>query len=133
MTLSNPSPEENKADRKKGMSYDDYDALWPKWLGGIVVPMVPFYLAFKCWQTQKAFIPGRFGRSFDLTGREAIVMGLLLFACGLYLHFQYFWGNSRILRGFSDLGKTLSCVIFGGSLAYLLWYMWTVLVSYFYV
>jgi len=101
---------------------------WAKWLGGALLPLLPLWGAIHCWVTQKGFFPGwRFGHRFsgyDLTGTQAIILGVLLFAIAAFIHLHYFWGNSRKLAPFMELSKIVSGLVAVGCIVYLYWFMW---------
>jgi hypothetical protein len=104
---------------------------WAKWVGGVVLPLLPLWVAINCWVTQKGFFPGfsgrRFGHGFsryDLTGTQAIILGFLLLGIAAFIHFHYFWGNSRKLWTFMEFGKIISGLLAVGCILYLYWFMW---------
>ena len=81
---------------------------WAKWFGGILFPALLLWPAFRVMVTKAGFIPGRSGIRMDIQGFDAILLGGALACLALFLHTHYFWGNSKRLFPFHELGKTLS-------------------------
>jgi hypothetical protein len=105
------------------LSGDPPQSGWAKWAGGAVLPLLPLWGAMTCWVTQKGFFPGYKGSHFDLTGMQAIILGFLLFGIASFIHFHYFWGNSRKLWPFMEFGKIISGLLAVGCIFYLFWFM----------
>jgi hypothetical protein len=97
---------------------------YAKWVGGAVLPLLPLWVAINCWVTQKGFVPGYRGSRYDLTGTQAIILGFLLLGIAAFLHFHYFWGNSRKLWTFMEFGKIISGLLAVGCILYLYCFMW---------
>lgn len=55
----------------------------------------------------------------ELSGSEAISAGVLIAAIGLFMHFQWFWGNHEKLWRYSQLGKLIAMLAFLGAAIYL--------------
>ena len=41
----------------------------------------------------------------EITGMHAVTFGLLVTCAGLFIHFQWFWGNHKRLLPFYELAK----------------------------
>jgi len=85
--------------------------LWAKWFGGIACPLLLLWPAVRIFITKTGFIVGRGGR-MDLRGTDAILLGSAIVCLALFLHTHCFWGNSRRLFPFYDLGKTVALLGF---------------------
>lgn len=94
---------------------------WPKWFGGVAVPIIILYWGIKSCVTRTAFFFGQNGSSLDLIDGPAIAMGVAVISAGIFLHFHYFWGTLRKLYVLSYPGKLLSAMVFAGSFGFVLW------------
>ena len=98
---------------------------WAKWFGGLAFPLIPMWGALHCWIQREGFFPGQNRIRYELTGMQAVVLGFLLFDVAAFLHFHYFWGNSRQLNRYMEIGKVASGILAVGSILYLVWFMAT--------
>ncbi|TWT56404.1 hypothetical protein CA85_42170 [Allorhodopirellula solitaria] len=82
-------------------------------VGGILASVVTLY-GLSCCLTQRATTLNMTMRGFpslgrglwlDITGIHAITFGLVITCVGLFIHFQWFWGNHKRLLPFHEFGK----------------------------
>lgn len=88
------------------------ETIWAKWCGGVVFPGLVLWPAMHAILTKSSFIPGRHGTRLDLIGRDALLFGYALIFIACFSHTHYFWGNSKRLRPFHEIGKTVSLLGF---------------------
>jgi len=86
--------------------------LWAKWFGGGIIPLLILWPAFNVILTQTGFLLRQAGMRMDLHGTDAVLLGSAMVFLALFCHTHYFWGNSRRLFPFYDLGKTISLLGF---------------------
>ena len=55
-----------------------------------------------------SFRTGRWGGTVTLYGNDVVLLGILFICVGLYIHFHYFWGNTKSLEEYDHAGKVLS-------------------------
>lgn len=92
---------------------------WPKWFGGILVPLPLIVYAIVCLVTHRGFLPGRH-TPLDLRDANAVALGISSMAAGMFLHLHYFWGNVCPSSHLPGIGKTLALIAFIGSLGYVI-------------
>lgn len=88
--------------------------LWQKWVWGVAGPAVLAYLAYGCWTTQKATLPGRI--RLPVEGPLAVAMGIIYASAGFFLFCHYFLAGTEryVLR---DIGKAVGLLgVAGGGL-----------------
>jgi len=104
-----------------------YDADWedipssgpfPKWFGGVIVPLVLMALGTICVISGHAVVGGDI--PLELHGPNAVALGIAAISIALFFHCHYFWGNIYHLSFLATLGKIISMLAFIGSLGYLL-------------
>lgn len=87
------------------------------WIVGVGFASLPFM--YGCWCcftghaktlniTMRGFQPIQRGFLMDLSGNSALSMGAILVSIGLFIHFQWFWGNHHFLYRWYEIGKYLS-------------------------
>ena len=91
----------------------------PMWLGGILIPLAHIAYGLSCLITRHGVLPGN-RASMELTGSNAIALGLATMSIGLFLHTHYFWGNLYHLAAWAVAGKIVSLITLIASLGYLL-------------
>jgi hypothetical protein len=98
--------------------------VWPKWFGGIFVPLaMGAFGVFSIW-TERSYLAGRSG-GMRLDGKDAILMGVVSLSLGVFLHCHYFWGNLFLHSNLAELGKIVSLTTFVGALVTLIFrLMW---------
>ena len=74
---------------------DPEGTFWQKWFGGIAVPIICLYLAFRCWVNQRAILPGTKGIGLPLQGTKAVVMGFLCLSIGIFTFFHYYMVGTK--------------------------------------
>ena len=89
-----------------------------KWFGGVILPLVFFALAVKCWVTQRGSLWGR-GGPLQLGGTDAIVMGFVWTSASIFPFMHYFVGRSSALYRVRDIGKGIALLDFVTSLGYI--------------
>ncbi|WP_164101401.1 hypothetical protein [Candidatus Laterigemmans baculatus] len=84
-----------------------------KWFVGIGLAVLTTGYGLYCCVTRRA-ITLNLSRGYrapdeflwlELTGIPALTLGLLITCIGLFLHFQWFWGNHRRLVRYHEIGK----------------------------
>lgn len=95
------------------------------WIVGALFAAIPFAYGLVCCVTMRAKtinmdwggFPG-LGRGLflDIQGGAALSMGAVFVFAGLFMHFQWFWGNHARLSQYYELGKYGSVVGFVGAL-----------------
>lgn len=55
--------------------------------------------------TSRGYQPLGPGLLVEITGVHAVTFGLLVACIGLFIHFQWFWGNHKRLLAFYEIGK----------------------------
>ena len=108
--------------RKWGRSgFEDFPepTFWSKWFGGIIIPMLVFALGARDCIEKQAVLRGRYGNHTNLSGDEAVALGLAWISAACFLHVHYFWTASPRLAVLSELGKKVSFLCAIGSLGYI--------------
>jgi hypothetical protein len=88
------------------------------WAVGAVLSAIVSGYGFLCCVTQHATTIGLTTRSrslsqglwVEISGVHAVTYGLVLISIGLFIHFQWFWGNHRRLGQFYELAKYAAVV-----------------------
>ena len=93
---------------------------WSKWFGGATIPVWILAYGIHCCIQKQAVLIGR-GSRMELSGNEAIALGLAWISAACFLHVHYFWTASPCLAVLSELGKTVSALCLISSLGYLFW------------
>jgi hypothetical protein len=93
---------------------------FPKWIGGIVIPLFFVVYAVVCWITRHGLLPGENTTPLNLYGKDAVALGVVSASVGVLLHCHFFWGNIYHLSAWAVLGKIVSLMAFVGSLVYLI-------------
>jgi hypothetical protein len=107
-------------------AYDDdfgdipLSGFWAKWFGGVCVPLVLVGYGVVCCITRHGTLPGDRSSDMDVSGVEAIALGIASASLGLFLHCHYFWGNIYHLSAWATIGKIVSAMAFICSLVYLI-------------
>ncbi len=91
---------------------------FPKWFGGVIVPIALVVYGMACIMTQHAVVGHQM--PLELYGMRAVAAGTACLSLGLFLHCHFFWGNIYHLLAWAVLGKIISMVAFIGSVGYLL-------------
>src|SRR4051794_4169394 len=65
---------------------------WPKWFGGVVIPLALIGYGAYCLANGAAILPGR-DVNLELHGRQAAALSTASIGLGVFLHSHYFWGN----------------------------------------
>ncbi len=87
-------------------------------VGAILASIVTVY-GLSCCLTQRATTLNIATRGFpslgrgllmDINGIHAITFGLVITCVGLFIHFQWFWGNHRRLLPYHELGKYIAAI-----------------------
>ena len=86
------------------------EGLWPQWFWGVAVPVVLAVYALSVLVTGEGILPGRGGR-LVLNGLDAMVYGVGLLGVSSFLHWHFFWGNTRKLAQYSPLGRLIAAVV----------------------
>jgi hypothetical protein len=89
-----------------------------KWIGGIVVALVPIVYGVYCLYTGHAHLPRRRRGFVDLQGWDVMVVAIAWIALGAFLHFEYFWGRHPRLRTWSGRLKGAAMLVFIGGWVY---------------
>jgi len=97
------------------------DIFWSKWVSGFFLSVLVAIYGIHCCVVQNAFLPGRRGHRIELTGDEAVALGLAWISIALFLHFHCFWGTLLRFGVLSAIGKALSAIGFICSLGYVFW------------
>jgi len=74
--------------------------------------------------TMRGFQPLGRGLWLDIAGVHAVTFGLVVVCVGLFIHFQWFWGNHQRLFPYHEFGKYTSAL---GVLAALLAHLFTMI------
>lgn len=98
--------------------------IWAKWFGGLLFPALILWPAIKIIVTKTGFILGRYCARMDLQGIDAVLLGCALAWLALFLHTHYFWGNTKRLFQFYELGKTISLLGFCVTAVWLVVRLW---------
>jgi hypothetical protein len=96
---------------------------WSKWFGGVIVPLCMIAYALRCLVLQQAALVGYRNAKFELSGRQAVFLGLAWLSGAFFLHFHYFWSSLKRLWIFANLGKTISLACLIGTFGYVLWWI----------
>jgi hypothetical protein len=99
-------------------SGDPEDTIPSPWLGGVILPLVFFALALKCWITQRGSLWGR-GGVLQLAGTDAIVMGFVWASASIFLFMHYSVGVGSVLYPVRGIGKGIALLGFIASLGYI--------------
>ncbi|MEM9369397.1 MAG: hypothetical protein AAGD07_25755 [Planctomycetota bacterium] len=90
------------------------------WLVGAGLSALVSLYGLSCCLTQRAttlnitmrgFHPVGRGLWLEITGMHAVTFGLVITCVGLFIHFQWFWGNHKRLFPFHEAAKY--CAVFG--------------------
>lgn len=90
------------------------------WIYGVILALPLAVYGLYCMLSQHAWffavgikgVPHEGGAFQEYTGRLAIALGLSLFALAMYLHFQYFWSQSRRLFRYYEIGRLAAILLF---------------------
>jgi hypothetical protein len=55
--------------------------------------------------TMRGFQPIGHGLWLDITGIHAVTFGLIIVCVGMFIHFQWFWGNHKLLFPYHEIAK----------------------------
>ena len=89
------------------------------WLLGIGLALLPLGYGIQCLVTGQARLWGSNGSDLDLKGSAAIALAIAYIAVAAFFHFHWFWGlHPRLLR-FSQFFKTITVLVFLGSVGYM--------------
>ena len=58
--------------------------------------------------TMRGFSPIDEGLFLEINGMHAVTFGLVVTCIGLFIHFQWFWGNHKRLSRYHEIAKYLS-------------------------
>jgi hypothetical protein len=117
--ISGPNPDYRPAAYDDDLEDIPTMGFWPKWFGGIALPLLLVGYGVACFVTRKAVLPGNH-MSMDLYGAKAVAFGIASMSAGLFLHSHYFWGNIYHLSFWATLGKIVSACSFIAGLGYLI-------------
>lgn len=78
---------------------------------GAVLPIAITWFALNCIARVSTPFPHRRGIE-HLSGVSAISLAVAYLALGAFLHFHFLWGSIRRLSVYSQLGRSLSFVVF---------------------
>ena len=98
---------------------DPDDTCQSKWFGGVIVPLVFFALAVKCWVTQRGSLWGSRGGILQLAETDAIVMGFVWASASVFLFVHYCIGRGSVLYPVKGIGKGIALLGFIASLGYI--------------
>ena len=65
---------------------------WPKWFGGVIVPVGFVAYGVYCLITGSAALTGEY-LTQQLHGTQARALAIAYLGLGLFLHCHYYWGN----------------------------------------
>jgi hypothetical protein len=99
-------------------SDDPPEGPWPKWFNGCVIPIGISLYAASVLAAGQGTLPAR-GRPLVVTGVEATLYGSALLGAAFFVHAHYFWGNSKSLGEYAQMGKAVGLIAFIGCVVYL--------------
>jgi hypothetical protein len=85
-----------------------------RWIGGIVVALIPTVYGIYCLYTGHAYVPRRRQGFVDLQSWDVVVVAIAWIALGAFLHLEYFWGRHPRLRCWSRRLKGAAMLVFIG-------------------
>lgn len=99
--------------------HSSFESYWAsKFLVGLVTSAVFILYGSICIVTQSAYMTGRWG-GVEVFRDEATAWGFTLIGAGAFLHFRFFWSNSKFLWRFADMGIVISLLTLIGGIGYL--------------
>jgi hypothetical protein len=94
---------------------------WGKrWLAGVVLPCLPFLYGLRYIVLQQGTLYGK-TTPLKLQGVEAVALGCVWLAVGIFLHIHYFWGLHPRLVNYHNTGKFVAIVMFLVSMVFLIY------------
>jgi hypothetical protein len=102
---------------------DDWESLpiagpFAKYVGGLIAPLALATYGIATILQQHAIVGSQI--TLELTGPNAVAIGIAAISIAGFLHCHYFWGNIDWLSFWATLGKILSLISFIASVGYLL-------------
>lgn len=103
------------------LAYPPEATFWSKWCGGVIIPLVILRYGVLILMTNEAKLFARHGTSLELSGNNAIAMGIAWLFVALFLNFHFFWSAIPRIFVVSYPGKLLALIGFIASFGYVLW------------
>jgi hypothetical protein len=83
-----------------------------KWIGGIAGPLVLALSAIRMMVVGEASLRERYGGSLNLSGFDAVLLGIALLALAVALHGWFYWSQDARLSNYAPIPVGAGLLIF---------------------
>ena len=85
---------------------------WPKWDGGLIVPVALAVYGIICIVDRQGYLPGYYRSGMVLRETNAAMLAVAGLGAGLFLNFHYFWSDIYHLSGYATIDKIAGSLTF---------------------